>query len=59
VSPVSSSSIGFAQAYDVAVLRKAKEQTEIEGKATLELLASASRSSRPPDGTGTLIDDVA
>jgi hypothetical protein len=58
VSPVSSSP-SLAQAYQVAMLGKVKEQTELQGRATLELLASATSAAPPPDGTGTLIDDVA
>lgn len=56
VSPISSSA-GLSQGYDVAMLGKVKEQAELQGRATLELLDAAKVP--PPDGTGTLVDDVA
>lgn len=56
MSPIASSA-GLSQAYDVAMLGKVKEQAELQGRATLELLDAAK--APPPEGTGTLVDDVA
>ncbi|MBC8070350.1 MAG: YjfB family protein [Deltaproteobacteria bacterium] len=53
-----SSSAPLAQAYDVAMLGKVKDMAELQGKATLELLDSATVPT-PPTGTGTMVDDVA
>lgn len=58
MSPITSSA-GFAQAYDVAMLGKVEEQTKLQGRATLELLESATAKTPAPAGTGTLVDDVA
>ncbi|MBL8947059.1 MAG: hypothetical protein JNK45_28055 [Myxococcales bacterium] len=44
--------------YEGAMLRKVKEQTEIQGAAMLKLVESAA-SSGHPEGTATMIDDVA
>lgn len=40
------------------MLRKVKEQTELEGAAMMELVESAA-SAGHPEGTATIIDDVA
>jgi hypothetical protein len=59
VSPISaSSSASVSQAYDVAMLGKVKDQAQLQGKATLALLKSATVAT-PPEGTGTLVDDLA
>ncbi len=58
MTPVSSSG-GVSQAYDVAMLGKVKEQAELQGRATLKLLDSAAATAPPPEGTGSLVDDVA
>lgn len=55
------SSVGRAPpppSYDAAMLRKVKQQTELEGEATLALLDSAKPPARA-DGTASIIDDVA
>lgn len=58
MSPISSSSASTAMAYEAAMLRKVKEQSQLEGEAMISLVQSAATSA-PPDGTGTLVDDVA
>ena len=55
------SSVGRAPpppSYDAAMLRKVKQQTELEGEATLALPDSAKPTPRA-DGTASMIDDVA
>lgn len=57
MSPISGSG-STSMAYETAMLRKVKEQRELEGEAVVSLVESAATAT-PPDGTGTLVNDVA
>lgn len=47
-----------AQSFEGAMLSKVKEVTEQQGEAAVDLIESAS-ATRPPEGTGQIVNDVA
>lgn len=47
-----------AQSFEGAMLRKVKEVTEQQGEAAVGLIESAA-ATRPPEGTGQIVNELA